>query len=255
MENPRYHIQIEKRESVGRYVLLPGDRGRVKRMSNYLENPKVVGDNREYYTMTGLLSGEKVSIMSTGMGAPCISIGVEEIRTLGCDTFIRVGTTGAMQPQIRLGDSIIASAAIRDDGTMDDYVPKQYPAVADFEVINEMRNAAEIIGNPYHVGIVQSTDSYYGRLFNPKPAKELWELYTRANVLAVEMEISALYILGAILGLRTGAILTTREERGRGEEQVVQAGEAYENGLEKSIQIAFKSIELLIEKDRARAHK
>lgn len=255
MENPRYHIQIEDNSLVGKYVLLPGDRGRVKRMAKYLEDPKIVGDNREYFTMTGSLKGEKVSVMSTGMGAPCISIGVEEFRTLGSDTFIRVGTTGAMQSNIKLGDSIIATAAIRDDGTMDEYVPKQFPAVADFEVINEMKNAAEIIGNPYHLGIVQSADSYYGRIFNPEHAGELWKLYSKAGVLAVEMEISALYILGAIFGLRTGAILTTREERGKDGDEVPQAGEKYENGLEKSIQIAFKSIELLIEKDRARAHK
>jgi len=251
MENPTYHIQIEDREKVGRYVLLPGDRGRVKRMAKYLDNPEMVGDNREYFTMTGYLKGEKVSVMSTGMGAPCMSIGVEEIRTLGSDTFIRVGTTGALQPHINLGDSIIATAAVRSDGTMIDYVPKEFPAVADFSVISKMKVAAEIINNPHHLGVVHSTDSYYGRNFNPKSAMEFSQLLARANVLAVEMEISALYILGAIYALRTGAILTIREARKNLEESYLQAGEEYERGMEKSIQIAFKSIELLIEEDRA----
>ncbi len=252
MENPTYHIQIEDSQKVGKYVLLPGDRGRVKRMAKYLENPVVVGDNREYFTMTGQLNGERVSVMSTGMGAPCMSIGVEEIRTLGADTFIRVGTTGALQPHLNMGDSIIATAAVRSDGTMVDYVPREFPAVADFNVISKMKNAAEFIGNPHHLGIVHSTDSYYGRNFNQKAALEYSKLLAKANVLAVEMEISALYILGVIYSLRTGAILTIREVRKSLDETYKQAGEEFEQGMEKSIQIAFKSIELLIEEDRAK---
>ncbi|HRW33447.1 MAG TPA: nucleoside phosphorylase [Thermotogota bacterium] len=251
MENPTYHIQIEDRQKVGRYVLLPGDRGRVKRMAKYLENPEIVGDNREYFTMTGYLKGEKVSVMSTGMGAPCISIGVEEIRTLGSDTFIRVGTTGALQPFINLGDSIIATAAVRSDGTMDYYVPKEFPAVADFMVISNMKRAAEIIDQPHHLGIVHSTDSYYGRNFDPNSAMAYSKMLAKANVLAVEMEISALYVLGSLYSLRTGAILTTREARQDLMEEYQQAGEEFERGMEKSIQIAFKAIELMIEKDRA----
>jgi len=251
MENPTYHIQIEDRERVGRYVLLPGDRGRVKRMAKYLDNPEIVGDNREYFTMTGYLIGEKVSVMSTGMGAPCISIGVEEVRTLGSDTFIRVGTTGALQPYINLGDSIIATAAVRSDGTMVYYVPKEFPAVADFSVISNMKKAAEIIDHPHHLGIVHSTDSYYGRNFDPDAAIAFSKMLAKANVLAVEMEISALYVLGSLYSLRTGAILTTREARQNLMDDYQQAGEDFEIGMEKSIQIAFKTIELLIEKDRA----
>lgn len=250
MENPTYHIQISDPELVGKYVIVPGDRGRVKRIAKYLENAEVVADNREYMTMTGTLAGEKVSVMSTGMGAPCVSIGVEELRTLGVHTFIRVGTTGGLQPGMRLGDSVIATAAIRDDGTMDTYVPKEYPAVGDFRTIQAMVEAADIIENPYHVGIVYSTDSYYGRNFNSGRSADLMDLYIRGNTLAVEMEISSLYILGALYGLRTGAILTVREERGDAGEYVKQAGPEYEQGLEKSIKIAVKAIELLIQKDK-----
>ncbi len=251
MEDPRYHIRIDDKEKLGRYVLLPGDRGRVKRMAKYLKDPEVVGDNREYYTVTGKLNNEKVSIMSTGMGAPCVSIGVEELRTLGADTFIRVGTTAAMQTFISLGDSIIATAAIRGDGTMDSYVPKEFPAVADFSVISKLKEAAQIINNPHHLGVVYSTDAYYAREFNPTVASEQSRLFSKANVLSVEMEISSLYILGTLYSLRTGAILTAREARKNVDEAYIQAGEEFENGLEKSIQIAFKAIGLIIEKDRA----
>ena len=250
MESATYHIQINDPAMVGKYVIVPGDRGRVERIAKYLENVEVVADNREYMTVTGTLAGEKVSVMSTGMGAPCISIGVEELRTLGVHTFIRVGTTGGLQPVMRLGDSVIATAAIRDDGTMDSYVPKAYPAVGDFRVVQALTEAAEMIDNPYHVGVVLSTDSYYGRLFNSKKSAELMDLYVRGHTLAVEMEISALYLLGAIYGLRTGAILTVREERGEAGEYVKQAGPEFEQGLEKSIKIAVKAIELMIQRDR-----
>ena len=151
---------------------------------------------------------------------------------------------------MRLGDSVIATEAIRDDGTMDSYVPKAYPAVGDFRVVQALTEAAEMIDNPYHVGVVLSTDSYYGRLFNSKKSAELMDLYVRGHTLAVEMEISALYLLGAIYGLRTGAILTVREERGEAGEYVKQAGPEFEQGLEKSIKIAVKAIELMIKRDR-----
>jgi len=182
------------------------------------------------------------------MGAPCVSIGVEELKTLGVETYIRIGTTGALQDGIKLGDSIIPTGAIRDDGTMDSYLPKAFPAVGNFEVLSALKDAAEIIDNPYHMGIVQSTDAYYGRNFNKKKAEYLFELYQKAGTLAVEMEVSSLYLLGNVLGIKTGAILTTREEFAS-DSSYVQAGEKYEQGMEKSIQIVIKAIELMIQKN------
>lgn len=247
-EDPRYHIQVEEGK-VGKYVILPGDRGRVKRIAKYLENPEVVGDNREYFTMTGTIAGEKVSVMSTGMGAPCVSIGVEELKTLGVETYIRIGTTGALQKGIKLGDSIIPTAAIRDDGTMDFYLPKPFPAVGNFEVLYSLKQAAEIVGNPYHMGVVHSTDAYYARYFDKQKAAYLFELYQKANTLAVEMEVSSLYLLGAVHGLRTGAILTIREEFAS-DGTYLQAGDKYEQGMENNIRIVIKAIELMIENSR-----
>ncbi|HPE69533.1 MAG TPA: nucleoside phosphorylase [Thermotogota bacterium] len=246
MENPRYHIQIDDPDAVGKYVILPGDRGRVERIAKYLQDPVVVGSNREYYTMTGTLGGHKVSVMSTGMGAPCISIGVEELKTLGVHTCIRVGTAGAMQPRLGMGDSVIATGAIRDDGTMDQYLPKSFPAVADFEVVQALREAAADVGNPAHLGVVYSTDSYYARNFDPQAAQQKGTLYARAGALVVEMEVSALYLLGNILGLRAGAVLTVREQISEEREYRLQAGQKFEEGLEKSIQIAVQAIEKLL---------
>lgn len=242
--DPRYHIRV-KPEDVGEYVIVVGDRGRVERVAKYFASPTKVGDNREYLTYTGYIKNKKVSVMSTGMGAPAMAIGIEELATTNAKFVIRVGTTGALQKSLKLGDSVIVSAAVRLDGTTSQYIVPEYPAVADFEVVQALVKAAKLINNPYHVGIVLSTDSYYGRDFDPERHSHLEKQLVKAGVLAVEMEIGALYVVGKIKGLRTGAILTVREELS--EDGYIQAGPKFEEGLEKSIQIAVKAIEILIE--------
>ncbi len=249
-EDPRYHVQL-KEGTVGNYVILPGDRGRVKRIAKYLDNPEVVGDNREYFTMTGTLDGEKVSVMSTGMGAPCVSIGIEELRTLGVHTYIRVGTAGALQTHLNMGDGVIAMGAIREDGTMSDYLPKAYPAVGHFEVIQALNEAAAAVHHPHHTGIVLSTDAYYARFFNKSELADKNERYARAHALCVEMEVSCLYVLASIYDLRAGAIVTVREVIDEQSEYRDQAGTAYEEVLELSILTSVEAIRLLIRKDRS----
>ncbi|MCF0246684.1 MAG: nucleoside phosphorylase, partial [Ileibacterium sp.] len=129
-----YHINLKKGD-VGRYVFLPGDPKRVKHIASYLDNAVKVADSREYETWTGELNGEKVSVTSTGIGGPSASIAMEELANLGADTFIRIGTCGGMQPEIVGGDLIIATGAIRNEGTSREYAPIEFPAVADFEVV------------------------------------------------------------------------------------------------------------------------
>jgi uridine phosphorylase len=249
-EDPTYHIQLKK-EQTGKYVILPGDRGRVHRIAKYLENAEVVGDNREYYTMTGWLEGVQVSVMSTGMGAPCVSIGVEELRTLGVHTYIRVGTAGALQSYLKMGEGIIPMGAVREDGTMDAYVPKAYPAVGNFEVIEALDRAATAMNHPHQTGIVLSTDAYYARFFNTGELAERTERFIRANALCVEMEVSSLYILSSIYRLRAGAIVTVREVIDNDSEYREQGGVEFEEGLERSIRTSIEAIRLLIIKDRA----
>ncbi|AEH51288.1 nucleoside phosphorylase [Pseudothermotoga thermarum] len=243
MEDPRYHIRVEP-DAIGKYVIVVGDRGRVERVAKYLENPTKVGENREYLTYTGYLLGEKVSVMSTGMGAPAMAIGIEELATTNAKVIIRVGTTGAIQKHLKLGDSVIATAAVRMDGTTAQYIMPEFPAVADFRVVKALIEAAKVVGNPYHVGIVLSTDSYYGRKFDPERHSYIGKQLEKAGVLAVEMELGALYVIGALKGLLTGSVLTVREELS--EEGYIQAGPKFEQGLENSIKIAIKAIEILI---------
>ncbi len=145
-----YHIGCRRGE-VGRYVLLPGDPGRVPMIASLLDDAKEISHNREYLTYTGTLLGEKVSVTSTGMGCPSTAIAVEELAIAGADTFIRVGTSGPMQDFIETGDLLIAWGAIRDEYTSKQYVPPEYPAVADLEVTLALRQAASDRGVRHHV--------------------------------------------------------------------------------------------------------
>jgi len=152
-----YHVQFRAGD-VGRYVLLPGDPGRVERIARYLDNPRFVVSNREYCTWTGTLLGEKVSVTSTGIGCPSTAIAVEELIMIGADTFIRVGTAGGIQPENKTGDVAIITGAIRDEGTTSQYLPIEFPALADLDVTLALREAAQKLGLCYQVGVAHSKD-------------------------------------------------------------------------------------------------
>src|SRR5262245_11590971 len=246
-EDPRYHVRVEPGQ-VGRYVLMPGDRERVARIAKHLDAAKLVAENREYRTMTGTLDGVAVSVTSSGMGSPCIAIGVEELRTAGVDTVIRIGTTGAVGPGPKLGDSIIALAAVRSEGTSRADVDLEYPAVADLDVTTALADAARAARAPHHVGIVESGDAYYAGAWLGTQSEPRAERLRRAGVLAVEMEASALFVVGRLHGVRTGCILTLREEMRAGGGRI-QAGPGFEAGLDRSIAIAVDAVRRLIRQD------
>src|SRR5512135_2656100 len=149
---------------VGRYVLLPGDPARSEKIAGYFDNPQFVASNREFVTYSGTLLGEKVSVTSTGIGSPSTAIAVEELIAIGADTFIRVGTSGAMQPYINSGDVAIVSACIRDEGTTLHYMPLEFPAVASFDVVMALKEGASRINMPFHIGVSHSKDSFYGEV-------------------------------------------------------------------------------------------
>ena len=157
-----YHIQVAKGE-VGRYVIMPGDPKRCAKIAKYFDDPVLIADNREFITYTGTLDGEKVSVTSTGIGGPSASIAMEELYRCGADTFVRIGTCGGMQPEVKSGDIVIATGAIRMEGTSREYAPIEFPAVPDLKVTNALADAAEQKGYPYHTGVVQCKDSFYGQ--------------------------------------------------------------------------------------------
>jgi len=211
-EGMQYHIAC-KPGDVARYVLLPGDPERVPKISSLWDEAKEIAFHREYRTHTGRYKGVPISVTSTGIGGPSTAIAVEELAAIGADTFIRVGSTGAIQPGMEIGDLIIAKAAVRLEGTSWQYVRVEYPAVADLEVTLALIEAAETLGIRYHLGITASTDSFYlgqGRPglngYFPSFARNIVDDLRQARVTNFEMEAATLFTLANIYGLRAGCV-------------------------------------------------
>ena len=206
----QYHLRI-KPGDVGRYVILPGDPKRVPMIAKYLENAHLVADYREYMTFTGELLGETVSVCSSGIGGPSASIAMEELHKCGADTFLRMGTCGGIALEVIGGDAVIATGAIRNDGTSREYAPIEFPAVASHDVIHACIEAAKKMKIRSHVGIVQCKDSFYGQ-HNPEimpVSYELlnkWEAWKRLGALASEMESATLFTVASFLRVRCGSV-------------------------------------------------
>lgn len=217
----QYHLQI-KEGDVGRYVLLPGDPKRCAKIAAYFEDAKLIADSREYVTYTGTLNGVKVSVTSTGIGGPSAAIAMEELVRAGADTFIRVGTCGGMQPEVKSGDLVIATGAIRAEGTSKEYAPIEFPAVADFKLGQKLVQAAECLELPYHVGVVQCKDSFYGQhepgvMPVSYELEQKWEAWKRLGCLASEMESAALFVVASHLKVKCASVFLTvaNQERER----------------------------------------
>lgn len=248
--NRQYHIQVAEGE-VGRYVILPGDPKRCIKIAQYFENPELIADNREFVTYTGTLDGVKVSVTSTGIGGPSASIAIEELSRCGADTFIRIGTCGGMQPEVKSGDIVIATGAVRMEGTSREYAPIEYPAVSDLEVANALVTAAKEQGYSYHAGVVQCKDAFYGQ-HEPEAMPvgyELiskWEAWKKMGCLASEMESAALFIAGSKLRARVGAcflVMANQEREKLGLENPVV------HDTDMAIRAAVQAIRNLIRED------
>ena len=249
--NRQYHIQVAKGE-VGRYVILPGDPKRCVKIAQYFDNPVLIADNREYITYTGTLDGVKVSVTSTGIGGPSASIAMEELYRCGADTFVRIGTCGGMQTEIKSGDIVIATAAVRMEGTSREYAPIEYPAVANLDVTNALVEAAKEKGFIYHTGVVQSKDSFYGQ-HEPEAMPvgyELinkWEAWKRMGCLASEMESAALFIVAGKLRAGMGScllVLANQEREKLGLENPVV------HDTDMAIRVAVEAIRRMIKEDQ-----
>ena len=205
----QFHIHCVEGD-VGRYVFLPGDPGRCEAIASSFDNPVHVGMNREYNIYTGTLLGQKVSVCSTGIGGPSASIAMEELKNIGADTFIRVGTCGGIALDVLPGDVVVASGAIRYEHTSLEYAPIEFPAVPDFGVAGALKAASEALGYRTHVGVVQCKDSFYGQHCPEKSPVyydllQKWESWKRLGVKASEMESAALFVVAAALGVRCGS--------------------------------------------------
>lgn len=249
VDGKSYHIAC-KAGDVGRYVILPGDPGRCKKIAAHFDDAVKVASNREYVTYTGYLDGVKVSVTSTGIGGPSASIAVEELVELGADTFIRVGTCGGMSKNVRGGDCIIVTGAVRNEGTSREYAPIEFPAVPDFGVTIALVSSAESLGFRYHTGVVHNKDSFYGQHDpNSMPVSyELtakWEAWKRLGVLASEMESAAIFTVCAARGVRAGAVMYTVWNQ----EADSDYSSAPQTDTEAAIKIAVDAIRRMITSD------
>ena len=249
--NKQYHIQVGKGD-VGRYVIMPGDPKRCEKIAKYFDNAQLVADSREYVTYTGYLNGVKVSVTSTGIGGPSASIAMEELVNCGADTFVRIGTCGGMQLEVKSGDVVVATGAIRMEGTSKEYAPIEFPAVADLDVTNALREAAREKGCAHHVGVVQCKDAFYGQHCPERMpvSYELlakWEAWKRMGCLASEMESAALFIAASHLKVRCGScfLVVANQER---EKEGLDNPVVHDTDL--AIQVAVEGIRKLIKEDQ-----
>jgi len=242
-----YHIGFDSSHGA-KYVLLPGDPGRVEKIAQYLDNPRFHCQNREYTTWLGELEGETVMVMSTGMGGPSTAIAVEELFQTGVHTFIRIGTCGGMAEQVVGGDIVVATGAIRVEGTSKEYVPIEFPAIADLDVTNALVDAAKSLGVTWHAGVVQCKDSFYGqhspdRMPVGEDLQKDWRAWIKAGCLASEMESATLYIVAQILRARAGCVLSTVWNQER-EAKGLDNPKCHDTAL--AIQTAVDAVRILI---------
>ena len=242
----QYHVGL-KEGDIGKYVILPGDPKRCEKIAQYFENPVLVADRREYVTYTGYVDGEKVSVTSTGIGGPSAAIAMEELVKCGAEVFIRVGTCGGMQLDIKGGDLVIATGAIRAEGTSKEYAPIEFPAVADFRIVNALVDAAENLGYTHHMGVVQCKDSFYGQ-HSPetKPVsyelQNKWEAWKRLGCLASEMESAALFVVASYLNVKVGSIFLTVAYQ---EREKLSLENPVVHDTERAIKTAIEAIKIL----------
>lgn len=250
-ENLQYHIQCGNGD-VGRYVILPGDPGRCEKIASYFDNPVKVSENREYVTYTGTLLGEKVSVTSTGIGGPSASIALEELTAIGADTFVRVGTCGGIHLKVKSDDVVIATGAVRMEGTSREYAPIEYPAVPDYEVVQALVEGARRLNKPWHTGVVQCKDSFYGqhspgRMPVSYELLNKWEAWKRLGVKASEMESAALFVAADALGVRCGScfhVVWNQERKLAG----IEDPDSHDTTA--AVEVGVEALKVLIEEDR-----
>ena len=249
-----HHIHLSVGD-IGKYVFLPGDPGRSEIIAGYFDNPEPLTRNREYRSYSGTLLGQKVSVVSTGIGCPSTAIAMEELIAIGGDTFIRVGTAGGMQSFCKTGDIAIINASIRDEGTTSHYLPIEFPAIADIDVVLAMKEGAERIGIPYHVGVSQSKDSFYGEVEPDRmPIHELlqtrWKAWVCGGAICSEMETAAILILSSIHKKRAGGVMLMA-----GSEPFLNSDDSKKHDFEarfdihRAIRVAIEGVRILIQKD------
>lgn len=232
-------------------MILPGDPKRCAKIAAHFDDAKLIADSREYVTYTGYLDGVKVSVTSTGIGGPSASIAIEELTLCGADTFIRVGTCGGIDLDVKGGDVVVATGAIRMEGTSKEYAPIEYPAVADLDITNALVQSCKEMGLTYHAGVVECKDAFYGqheaeRMPVSYELLNKWEAWKRMGCKASEMESAALFIAASHLKVRCGSnfLVVGNQER-----NALGMDNPMVHDTECAIKVAVEAIRKLIKQD------
>ncbi|OJX46221.1 MAG: phosphorylase [Chloroflexi bacterium 44-23] len=238
---PQYHIRVKPGE-VGKYVLLPGDPDRVLRIAKYLDNAHEVAFHREHRTWTGDYKGIRVSATSTGMGCPSAAIAVEELANVGATHFIRVGSTGALQKGMNIGDLVVSTGAMRLEGTTKYYAHDSFPATPDYFLTKALIEAS-IITQKNHagklfIGLSASSDAFYGE------TPELQRMVINHKVLNMEMESSAIYVIAHMRGLKSGMVCAVSGNLATGDVIYDRENTGLIQGWEDAIKAALEAIYL-----------
>ncbi|PSQ29785.1 uridine phosphorylase [Halobacteriales archaeon QS_9_67_15] len=240
------HLLVEPGD-VNDIALIPGDPGRVERIAGHCEDIEHVAENREYTLVNATYEGRDLTVCSTGIGCPSATIAVEELSNVGVETFIRVGTTGALQSDIEIGDMVVATGAAKDEGTTKRYENVEYPAVADYETLSALVDSAagtaatgasgDAASHDVHVGPIATDDAFYAE------TDEYVDDWERAGMLAVEMEAAAVFTLARRKRLCAGAICTVDgnlvEGTQKGETEDEELPEKAKNNVERAIGISL----------------
>ena len=233
------HLLVEAGD-LNDIALIPGDPGRVDRIANLCDSSEVVAENREYKVVNATYEGTDLTICSTGIGCPSAAIAVEELNEVGVETVIRVGTTGALQEGIEIGDMIIATGAAKNEGTSKRYEDVEYPAVPDYDVLTSLVDSAEANDEDVHVGPIASDDAFYAE------TEEYVADWEEANILSVEMEAAAVFSLTRRRGMQAGAICTVDgnlvEGTQKGETEDEELPEKAKNNVERAIRITLDAV-------------
>jgi len=251
LEGRQYHIQC-KPGDLAKYLLIPGDPARISKIIAHWNSVREVARHREFHSFTGMYAGTPVSAISSGIGPACMAIVVNEASNIGVNTFIRVGSTGAIGHGIECGDLVISSAAVRLDGTSQAYIFPEYPAHANYEVLIALIEAAESLAVRYHVGITATTSDFYvgqdrpSFTKTPSPRKQsLIRTLQRANVLNFEMECATLFTLSNLFNKRAGTVCAVYANRIT---DVFDVGA----GEEDAIRVANQAVSILSRWDRCK---
>lgn len=235
------HISLDKTRTSAKYALLPGDPKRLDNVIPFLENVEELAFNREFRSLRGWYKDIEILVVSTGIGGPSTAIVLHELNNIGVKNAIRIGSCGALQTDFDLGDLILASGAVRDEGTSSMYIKESYPAIADLDLLYHVKQNCIKHNFNYRIGIVRSHDSFY-----TDQEQKICQYWSSQGVLGADMETSALFVIGRLLGMQTASILNVvvkhEESVEQGISDYLQQEECCLQGEKNEIELALDSI-------------